>query len=195
MKYQLGRKQIVGLTLIELMIAVVIVGLLAAAAIPVYLDYLRRSYLNEATASIASIKSAEESYFNLHGCYVSAQAHPSSIPSGSAEAWDPAPAVWSNSGLAIRPDRLVRFQYMVYASNSWSASTSCDAPAGAGSLNSRTDAIGCVANPSAVLVNATVFPRNWYIVVARGDLDRDGVASNIISAVDDSRTVMCNEIE
>jgi prepilin-type N-terminal cleavage/methylation domain-containing protein len=203
MSNRFGRKSIAALTLIELMIAVVIVGLLAAVGIPIYMSYIRRSYLNEANSSIASIKTAEESYFSLHGCYISATAHPAEIPAGEAVAWDQTdgsgntttPAVWGNAGLAVRPDRLVRFQYSVYASNSWDAATPCAAAdATLGDREEPAALEGCV-NPITSLVPAAVFPTNWFFVVARGDLDGDGTASTIVSAIDDSRSINCNELE
>lgn len=196
MSNRFGRKSIAALTLIELMIAVVIVGLLAAVGIPIYMSYIRRSYLNEANSSIASIKTAEESYFSLHGCYISATAHPAAIPAGEAVAWDTGtPAVWGNGGLAVRPDRLVRFQYSVYASNSWAAATPCAAAdATLGVRAAPAALVGCV-NPITSLVPAAVFPTNWFFVVARGDLDGDGTASTIVSAIDDSRSINCNELE
>jgi type IV pilus assembly protein PilE len=194
MSNRFGRKSIAALTLIELMIAVVIVGLLAAVGIPIYMSYIRRSYLNEANSSIASIKTAEESYFSLHGCYIAATAHPAAIPQGQAVAWDTAtPAEWGNGGLAVRPDRLVRFQYTVHASNLWTAASACAAPVGA--LTVRDVNLNSCVNPLTSLVPTAVFPTNWFFVMARGDLDGDGTASTIVSAIDDSRSVMCNELE
>ncbi len=194
------QKVISGFTLIELMIAVAIIGILAAVAIPAYLGYLRRSYLSEATSSISSIKSAEESYFTTNGCYVAADAHPATVPAGTSSAWDTAPNVWGTSGLSVRPDRTVRFQYMVYANNSWSAGSACaGSPAGNSPMSiaysSKTSAVDCVQG--TFLIPSTVFSDNamWYYVVARGDLDGDGTASSIISAVDDSKVYNCNELE
>ncbi len=59
-----------GFTLIELMIVVIIVGILAAAAVPIYTGFVKRAYVTEAKASIGTIRSAEEVYFAEHGKYV-----------------------------------------------------------------------------------------------------------------------------
>lgn len=196
------RHKFSGFTLIELMIAVAIIGILAAVGIPSYLGYLRRSYLSEATSSISSIKSAEESYFTTNGCYVAADAHPSSVPAGTSAAWDTStPNVWGASGLSVRPDRRVRFQYMVYADNSWSSSSACagaktdSTPLGS-AYNNRNATIDCVEGnfliPSAVFSSTAA----WYFVVARGDLDGDATTfSTIVSPVDDSKVYQCNELE
>lgn len=196
MSKKLVQKSSVGLTLIELMIAVVIVGVLASVAIPTYLDYVRRSYLNEANQSISTIKSAEESYFNLHGCYISASAHPATPPRGTSTAWGTTPpSEWGNSGLAVRPDRLVRFSYSVYASNSLGTGASPAACAAPSSTYGVRSLAGVCVNTSDVLVPNAIFGTHWFFIVARGDLDGDGIASNILSAIDDSRVIMCNELE
>jgi len=187
-----------GFTLIELMIAVAIIGVLSAVAIPAYLGYLRRSYLSEATSSISSIKSAEESYFSVNGCYIAAPAWPATVPSGNAVLWDPVTVIqWQQSGLSVRPDRRVRFSYRVYATSSMTELGPCAAPAD-GALNDRTSGVGgatCIQDFSTNLVPASIFPTNWYVIVAQGDLNGDGVASNIISAIDDSTIINCNELE
>lgn len=196
------RSKWMGFTLIELMIAVAIVAVLSAVAIPAYIGYLRRSYLNEATSSISAIKSAEESYFTINGCYIETDAHPATIPVGTQGAWnvDPMPTGWGNAALAVRPDRNVRFQYQVYATNS----VGCAAPT-VGTAEVNTALGSCIANAVGAansFVSNTFFPDHWYVVVARGDLDGDGNGtfdednnSLIISAIDDSAIIMCNEVE
>jgi len=63
MKAQQGmRRSGAGFTLVELMIAVVIVGLLAAIAIPSYQEYIRRGNRSAAQAFMTSVAQKEEQY-------------------------------------------------------------------------------------------------------------------------------------
>ena len=64
-------KKRAGFTLVELMIVVIIVGVLAAAAVPIYTGYVRRARVSEAKASIGTIRASEEVYFAEHSEYLS----------------------------------------------------------------------------------------------------------------------------
>jgi type IV pilus assembly protein PilE len=63
-----------GFTLIELMIAVAVVGILTAVAIPAYSDYLRRGKIPEATSTLASMRVKLEQYFQDNRNYGSSAA-------------------------------------------------------------------------------------------------------------------------
>src|SRR4026209_153095 len=52
-----------GFTLIELMIVVAIIGILAAAAIPAYQDYIARAQVSEAVSLLGSGKTGLAEYF------------------------------------------------------------------------------------------------------------------------------------
>ena len=58
-----------GFTLVELMIVVVIVGILAAVAIPMYRGSTDRARASEAVATLGSIRSAMRVYFAEHDTY------------------------------------------------------------------------------------------------------------------------------
>jgi prepilin-type N-terminal cleavage/methylation domain-containing protein len=187
-------KRYFGFTLIELMLVVAIVAIISAIAIPAYMNYVRRSYLSEATASISAIKSAEESFFTINNCYVEAREHPTNIPSRVAVTWDDGafltPDAWARNALGVRPDRTVRFQYRVYASNALSGS-GC----GGAATYTLPTTLGCVTNVQNTLVPNSIVGSNWYIVNVRGDLDGNAsTVSNIISAIDDSTVIMCSEL-
>jgi type IV pilus assembly protein PilE len=61
-----------GFTLIELMIAVVIVAILAAVALPSYNNYVRRGKIAEATANLSTMRVKLEQYFQDQRSYVGA---------------------------------------------------------------------------------------------------------------------------
>jgi len=60
-----------GVTLIEVMIVVVIVGLLAAIAIPAYNNYITRSRRSDAFTALETVRAAQEMYRAERGFYAS----------------------------------------------------------------------------------------------------------------------------
>lgn len=61
-----------GVTLIEVMIVVVIVGMLAAIAIPAYNDYVTRSRRSDAFTALETVRAAQEMYRAEQGFYAGA---------------------------------------------------------------------------------------------------------------------------
>ena len=61
-----------GFTLIELMIAVAIIAILAAIAIPSYSDYVRRSRITEAMSALSGMRVKMEQYFQDNRTYAGA---------------------------------------------------------------------------------------------------------------------------
>ncbi len=96
------KKVLAGFTLVELMIVVVILGILAAVAIPAFTRYVKRSKTSEATGNISKIYQGEVSYFNQASeqsvaSFASAVATPSSTPTASKFPAQPT-AFTGNSG-------------------------------------------------------------------------------------------------
>lgn len=63
-------KRNTGFTLIEILIAIVIVAILASVAIPAYSDYVIRGTIPDATTALAKAKIKFESYYDDHITYV-----------------------------------------------------------------------------------------------------------------------------
>jgi general secretion pathway protein G len=65
----LGRRYILGFTLLEIMFAIVIVAALAAIAIPSYKNYIEKLKVNEAIAEISEISLAIERFHSVNLTY------------------------------------------------------------------------------------------------------------------------------
>ena len=61
-----------GFTLIELMVVVVIIGILAAIAVPSYTEYITRAKITEATSTLSDMRVRMEQYFQDNRTYVGA---------------------------------------------------------------------------------------------------------------------------
>lgn len=73
-------KQPAGFTLIEIMITVAIIGILAAIAVPSYVDYVRRGKIPEATTGLNSIRTKMEQKYQDERKYTRASCT-SALPS------------------------------------------------------------------------------------------------------------------
>lgn len=94
-----------GFTLIEMLIAVVIVTTLGLAAIHAYRRYLDQARTSEAAAILAEIRTREEAYRAEFSTYLSLSANENDfwpvLGSGEPRAkdWQPAPTSWAQLGV------------------------------------------------------------------------------------------------
>ena len=63
-----------GFSLIELVVVVLIVGILAAAAIPIYTGYTRRARSSEAVAGLGAMRTGELAYYAENSSYLAVTA-------------------------------------------------------------------------------------------------------------------------
>src|SRR5262247_4286742 len=73
-----------GFTLIELMIVLAIIGILAAIAIPNFLQYQMKSRQGEAKTNLQAIRTSQISFQAERGCYLGLTAEPITIPAPAA---------------------------------------------------------------------------------------------------------------
>lgn len=100
-----------GFTLIELMIVVAIVGILAAIAIPNYLNFRMKAKTAEARTNIGTVRGLEIAYFAEHNYWVAGMAEtPRAIAAldGGKAQWDPDTHF---SILGFAPESMVYYTY------------------------------------------------------------------------------------
>jgi type IV pilus assembly protein PilE len=81
---QIMRQYIKGFTLIELMIAVVVIGILAAIAIPNYQQYILRANRADAKAILMETAQYMERYYTTNNTYVGATVLSAVSPKGAS---------------------------------------------------------------------------------------------------------------
>jgi type IV pilus assembly protein PilA len=86
-----------GFTLIELMIVVAIIGILAAIAIPNFLQYQMKSRQSEAKTNLGAIKTSEVSWQGERGCFLTVALAPAVAPAAGTKMQ---PQNWNEAGSA-----------------------------------------------------------------------------------------------
>jgi type IV pilus assembly protein PilE len=77
-----------GITLIELMVAVAIVGILGAIALPAYRDYVTRGRIPQATNNLSTLRVQLEQYFQDNRTYAGACADNTVAPLPASDDFD-----------------------------------------------------------------------------------------------------------
>ena len=69
-----------GFTLVELMVAVVVVGILAAVVVPAYSNYVKRGKIAEATSNLGALRVSMEQYYLDNRTYLNGAACGAAMP-------------------------------------------------------------------------------------------------------------------
>jgi len=180
-----------GLTLIEMMIVVVIVGVLAMLAVAGYRRWVRSSYVNEAQDMVTGIRNAEESfaaengaYLDVSGCLGQNCTYPLQQPGASKTAWG-GPCGWCKnptvgwSGLNVHSDAPVIFGYAVIAD----AAQSPSARVGVKTVN------GKALDVTQMGVNGSP----WYFIEADANVSGDNAQFMHVYGMSGTSTVYVDE--
>ncbi|GGJ00279.1 type IV pilin protein [Halopseudomonas pertucinogena] len=95
-----------GLTLLELMVVLAIVGILAAIALPSYQGYIQKSRAKTAAADLVGLAAAVEARFQRTLAYPTSNISGTAAVKAAFSQWSPAQGDFSHSYIAGNPWRL-----------------------------------------------------------------------------------------
>jgi type IV pilus assembly protein PilA len=188
-----------GFTLVELMLVVVIIGILAAIAIPQFLKFQLRSRHSEPMQIIGGIHSAETALSARFGYYGEFGPQPVGfVPNGSRgsfESCSPAgsPTLPGHCNLGFYPQGRVYFRYSVGAGDQFTSPPSAylNDLTVTGQFTLGVDSLNypCAGGSNCTGAQGNVVMRGGMIDItigAVGDLDNDGIYSCIYVATDEN---------
>ncbi len=161
-----------GFTLIELMIVVAIIAILAAIAIPNYMNYRYKARTSEAKSNIGAIRTLEESYAAESSNYLTAPWAPGNVPGNSGSTW-PASSPGFD-GLGFRAKGTIYYSYNVAS----------------GTDGSTVTGASWGVTPASGSTSTQVSESTGITILAEGDLDGDGGSGGAPSNANDGQFKM-----
>ncbi len=105
------RRNEAGFTLMELTVVIVIIGILAAVAVPLYINYVKDAQRTEAKGAIGAVVTAEQTYYQVNGKYTADNfvSNPAQNPGQQTLNCDLTEALINWTISVTTPDELTRF--------------------------------------------------------------------------------------
>lgn len=197
-----------GFTLVEISIAIVIIGILVAIATVGFVRYRRRAKMAEATNLVSAIKAEQHAYRTERGVYASVSNsvdsfYPAATPGNFKTEWGGPcstcldPHAWER--LPIKPPEPVMYGYATVAGVGDDLKTTPKAlPPPGGLADPSSSSSGGEPDSPAKVSNdcATIEPTEPYFVIkAQGDTDGDGTSATVLALSCSNALILTNEGE
>jgi len=183
-----------GFTLIELMIVVAIIGILAAIAIPNFLQYQMKSRQSEAKTNLQAIKTSEVAFQAERGCFIGMTAEGVVAPAAGVKTtpltWGvgllptPPGALWCAAAAGVFTGTFADIGFKATGNVMYRYGVDATLVAAPGLYTTATSCPLAIAGTTA----AGAAGMNNFVAMAQSNLDGDAAVSTWDSVVDHGAT-------